>query len=152
MRIFTDEYALSVVRQLSSYSLSTPPYITSIKTKLRCREKMRKDNVMMTQMALCVCVWGGAVSLDAIACDTLAPGCLLRYTRCCDTLRPHPASRRFLLHDARRMSLRVECEHAGLVPSDEQKWWHVLGEHLEPRHVHGSRASALARHRQSHNY
>lgn len=49
---------------------------------------------------------------------------------------------------SKRMPLRVECEHAGLVPSDEQEGGHVLGEHLEPRHIHGSRASALARHRQ----
>lgn len=53
---------------------------------------------------------------------------------------------------SKRMFLRVECEHAGLVPPDEQEWGHVLGEHLEPRHVHGSRASALARHGQSHDY
>lgn len=69
---------------------STAPYLLPFhpalyyfykKTKLRCREEMGKDKVRMTHNGFV-----GAVRLDMTACDTLAPVCLLRYTRCCGTL------------------------------------------------------------------
>lgn len=31
--------------------------------------------------------------------------------------------------------LGVEGEHALVVPSDEQSWWEVSGENVQPRHV-----------------
>lgn len=46
--------------------------------------------------------------------------------------------------------LGVEGEHARLVAPDQEERRHVLGERLQPGHVHGSRAGAFAGHWQSH--